>query len=400
MGPGAERPEGAARGLEWACRGGYFCLGLVAVVVPAILPAVIAAFDLRLSEAALLFPARSVGGLLTAVGAGVLADRADRKAFVLAAALALALCLGGAAVASDWAVVLAAFLVAGLAQAALSTLLNAVVADADPSRRARALNALHGSYSAGALLGPLAFTGLGLSSGAWRGPLAWSAALWTGFGIAAAAVRFPSAAQSAERDPRPRSTGGGAGPLLWALAAVAFIYNGVAWSLLGWIKVFVEMKGEGMDWWSSAMISIFYLGLTTGRFACAHIADRLGHARTILWLAGAAAPLYPLSLLPASPAWIAAGAFTLGLALSGLYPVALAAATARFPQHSGTVTGTLAAAMAAGGMLCPWWTGIIAEIGGMSLALQLNGSLLWVLVGIGVWLVHQEIAVKAVARGR
>ncbi|MEZ4728700.1 MAG: MFS transporter [Caldilineaceae bacterium] len=146
----------------------------------------------------------------------------------------------------------------------------------------------------------------------------------------------------------------------FVLFVIAFVHNGVAWSLLGWVALFMQQTAGFSTFFSVSMISIFYVALTIGRFLCAAYAEKLGYGMIFLVLAVGITLTYPLVVL-GTPLLVVIGVFLTGLSLSGLFfPRALAYGSRLYPEQTGTVTGTLSVAMTLGPML-PALTGIIAD---------------------------------------
>ena len=163
---------------------------------------------------------------------------------------------------------------------------------------------------------------------------------------------------------------------------MAFIYNGVAWVLLGWVNMYLQEGGGVSPFLATSMISLFYVGLTTGRFVCAAVAERIGYGNSIRILSVGAAISLLLVILGGHPLLIVFGVIMSGLFLSGLYPTALAFANNLFPALAGTVVATMSLAMNLGTMLPPWWTGIIAEKTNFKIAVGANYILMLPLLWI------------------
>src|SRR5690606_11218278 len=104
----------------------------------------------------------------------------------------------------------------------------------------RALNTLHGVYGVGATLSPLIigyFIERGLQ---WRWALSGMACIWLSYGLIT--YWFYRAAPAEERGRKAQKLDLRMlreGPFL-ALFLIAFAYNGVAWSLLGWVAIFMQ----------------------------------------------------------------------------------------------------------------------------------------------------------------
>jgi fucose permease len=384
-----ERAEQPARGIIGLCLAGYFLIGSVAVLLPSILPLVIQEFDLTLATAGRIFPVMAVGSLIGGMLAGIGSDRFGRRPYLVGSALLVAAGLLLVSFAQSWMLFVGGFLGIGIMQGALSITINALVLDLNARRQGRAVNTLHGLYSLGATISPLLIGwALGVAAG-WRLVLLGTSLVWLVLGVVSSGFRYPPLRASEAKTQRFRWNLREHGILL-PLFATAFLYNGVAWSLLGWIKVYVQQGGMPPGLLSSGILSLFYAALTLGRFACAHLTERLGYGKTLLLCGVGATLAYPLVTFSHYPGRIAAGVFFSGLFLSGLYPTAVAYGTRQFPAHGGAISGSMSAALTLGSMLPPWWTGIVADTRSLSFAIGLNYILVVPLLGIGWYLAQRD----------
>lgn len=108
------------------------------------------AMDLTVAAIAFIFPARAVGGILGNLVAGVGSDLVGRQRLVWITALILADSLAFTGVAQIWVLFVIGFVLVSAARVALSTGINAMIADANPDAQARAL--MHGVYGVGAAI--------------------------------------------------------------------------------------------------------------------------------------------------------------------------------------------------------------------------------------------------------
>ena len=423
-------PDATASALPATALGltGYFFIGTAAVLVPSVMPFITSEYmatGLTLAAIGLIFPARAVGGILGNLVAGVSADRLGYSKLVWIAALALAVSMALVAAAHPWLLFLAGFALISIVQASLSTGINAMVADANRDSRARALNVLHGVYGVGATISPLVF-GLILEQGLpWRYAMAATGLIWLVYSVGAFLLYrtvYPSPASApaaaddeieAESEEKKTPQDGARPSFLsstwdtlrdvlysnWvmlrnvgflSLFLIAFIYNGVAFSLLGWVAIFMQESAGLSTFYSISMISVFYVALTAGRFLCAAYAERLGYAATLLILAVGLVLTYPLVVFSTTTAPLVIGIFFTGLTLSGLFPTALAYGTRLYPQQSGAVTGLLNVAMIAGAMLPPVWTGLFSDIWNFQTALGINYSMAFLLLAVCLYLARLE----------
>ena len=368
---------------------GYALVGTGAVLVPSLMPTISAEFmaaGLTLAALGVLVPSASVGRIIGVLLAGFGSDRLGRQRLVWMTALLLGAILALVATARLWLLFVLGYLLVGLVQGALSTSINAMISDAAGQARARALNMLHGIYGAGAAASPLVIGALVTSGLGWRWILAGTGALWFLYGlIAVASARGTPQAGATGRPQRWDLSMLRRGPFL-ALFAIAFIYNGIATSMLSWVAVFTQGLGGFSAFGSISLVSLFYVALTAGRFGCAVIADRLGYARMFALLATGVALTYPLVVMGGRPWLVAAGVFGTGLSLSGLFPTALADGARRYPGHTGAVTGTLTVALTSGSLLPPLWTGVLADATSLQMALGVNYLMAIVLLALARYL--------------
>ena len=373
---------------------GYLFIGTAAVLIPSVMPSLTEEYlaaGLTLGTVGYIFWARAGAGIFGNLLAGAASDRIGYQRLVWIAALAVAATLALTAAALPWLLFLAGFALISIAQASLTTGINAMIADANPDSRARALNVLHGVYAVGATISPLVF-GFVLQLGVrWRWTVAATGLIWLVYG-GIASLFYRSNGSTAGEGARGQGLDWGmlrnAGFL--SLFLIAFIYNGVAYSLLAWVALFMQ-ESAGLDTFASiSSVSVFYVALTAGRFICAAFAERIGYARTLLVLAVVLVVIYPLMLLSTDPAVLMIGVFLTGLSLSGLFPTALAYGSRLYPDKAGAVTGLLNVAMTAGAMLPPWWTGELADIWSFQTALGINYSMAWILIAVCVVLGRLE----------
>lgn len=386
---------------------GYLFIGTSAVLVPSVMPFITneyTAIGFSLATIGLIFPARAVGLIVGNLLAGIGSDWFGRTRLVWVVSLLLALSLAFAAAASVWTLLLVGFALISATQGALSTGINAVITDANRESRARALNTLHGVYGVGAAVSPLLIGYLLELGMGWRWALGGTGVIWLIYGVMVFFVSRGDAAEEVESSSGEFDLGMlrmlRNGPML-SLFIVAFIYNGVAYSLLGWVGVYMKRTAGLSDFLSVGIISVFYVALTTGRFICAAFSERIGYAATFLILAVGITLTYPLVVFSSSPWMMAVGVFLTGLSLSGLFPMALAYGSRLFPTRSGMVAGVLSIAMTFGGMVPPLWTGVIADAWGLRGALGVNYLLVLPLIFLGFYLRRSELrqAAELVAAG-
>ncbi|MCX6046003.1 MAG: MFS transporter [Chloroflexi bacterium] len=369
---------------------GYVFVGTAAVLIPSIMPSITKEFvanGMTLAAIGLIFPAGAVGGILGNILSGIGSDVIGRRRLVWLSALILSAALAFTAGAKLWGLFMVGYVLVSTTQAALSTGINAMIADANRESRARALNILHGVYGAGATVSPLIIGYLIQRGLQWRWALGGVGLIWLTYSIVAYLL---------SRTLAPEARTGRAQKLDLAmlrdvpflgLFVIGFIYNGVAVSLLGWVAVFMQKSAGFSTLFSVSMISVFYVALTIGRFLCAAYAERLGYAKTLLVLAFGITLTYPLVVLGINnPLLMVTGVFLTGLSLSGLFPTSLAYGSRLYPEQTGTLSGTLSVALTLGSMIPPLWTGVVASIWSFQVALGVNYLLVLPLIFLALYL--------------
>lgn len=367
---------------------GYLCIGTAVVLIPSLMPSITAEFTARgwtLAAIGILVPAGAAGGICGTLLAGVGTDFLGHRRLIFFAAFALALALGLTASAFPWLLFVLGFVVVSVAQGALSTGINAMISNAGRGARARVLNLLHGIYGLGAAMSPLVI-GWALERGVrWRLALTAIGVLWLTYAILVWLFARREAHATAESSARRLDFGMLRQPSFMALFLIAFIYNGVAVSLLTWVAVFAQESVGVSAYIAISLVSVFYVALTAGRFICAFVAEHMGYTLTLMVLACGVAIAYPLIVLGNNAALIVIGIFFLGLSLSGLFPTVLADGARRFPAQTGTVTGTLSIALTLGSLVPPLWTARLATYN-LTLALGVNYVLAIVLLALARYL--------------
>lgn len=153
---------------------------------------------------------------------------------------------------------------------------------------------------------------------------------------------------------------------------VAFCYNGIAGSMLGWVNTYMQQTGKILVTLSLGAVSIFYLGLSTGRFTCGLLSSRFEPSRIIQICALGGLLGYILVLYGPSSVFMVLGLLVSGLSLAGLYPTALAYMNGIESLPKGTATALMQVAMSLGAMVPPTWTGIIASTFDLRVGIAVN----------------------------
>ncbi len=342
---------------------GFVSLGLPDTVLGVAWPAMRQSFGVGLEWAGGLMSLVTVISVLASLATAWIMKRCGTGEILAVCALMTAGAWLGQGLAPSLAVVAACAVVFGLGQGAVDSAVNAHM-----SRHysARQMTWIHGCWGLGATGGPLVFTaayGLGLS---WRAgylalfvpQLALGLIFWKTLKL----WREPEAAATGGR---PEGSAGRAGAAWSARRAAAgvgfyFLYPGVEVVTGLWgASYLVEVRGVSPAL-AGAALTVYWAGLTLGRFAAGFAAGRVG--RAALARGGLALVLGGLgwvALGPGSAVWPLG---LVGLGLSPLYPVMMHATPARVGlARSDQVIGFQVGAALAGAAVWPALVGLGAR---------------------------------------
>jgi MFS transporter, FHS family, L-fucose permease len=367
---------------------GYFFVGFVPIMLAPALPFLIRAFDLSLTSAGMVFVARSAGSFAGVLLGGVLADHVGPKPIVTLGCFLQGIMLGLVSLSGNWLAITAIFAVIGFSVGLINPAINAVIAEVNANARGAALNTLHGVYSIGAMIGPVVAGFLLVSSFGWRAIFWGSSAVWILYGFMLLFVTFPKVKSMQKQSFRQsmRMISRVLSPMLLLLFLVSFLYNGTATSLVSWINTYLDQV-EFPILLGASMVSLFYLGLAIGRFACGYLSEKMGYAQVIFMCAIGSLLFYPVAVYCSQPIIMALGVCLAGVSFSGLHPTSLAYANQLYPDMGGTIASFLSIAMTLGAMGVPWVTGFAADRLGFSMGFGLNIILLVVLVLVA-WIIR------------
>lgn len=360
---------------------GFVLFGMTNTMSGPLLPSLRLDYQLSLSQAGSLFTVQFVGFILSVLVGGVIADTFGKRTFVLVgtAVLTCGLVLIGC-FHNAWLLTVGFFTV-GIGFGGFDAGLAPLVGDLNSDRRAFALNLLHTFFGVGALLGPL-----------WAGYIVASSVAWRYAYLAMAACSLLFLLAFGTRNITPRYREGNASPSperfasllvdrrLVLLAGLVCVYVGLESGVGAWVFSFLTEALKTTPEVATSAVSLFWASLTLGRLLSAYASERLGHELFILCCcAGSVVAGLPLTMGPGVRAALVS-CVALGFFFSGIFPTVIAQGTSLFPGSTGSVTGMLVAAGAAGGALVPWLIGLVSD------AFSLSRGMALIPIGCGLML--------------
>jgi fucose permease len=358
---------------------GFVLVGLQAGVSGVLLPAQIDDYGVDKAVIGLTFFTFAAGFLLAGIAAGPLQHRLGMRATLV---------LGGSATVLSWLVLAArpwfilfvlVQVMAGFGTGVLESVLNVYLADLPNSTAL--LNRLHAFFGVGALLGPLLAAWM-LEFTTW--PTVWLVLAVVAVPLVAGYLLvYPRQEPPAEEDHRSGLLGRAVRvPAVLFAGAFLTVYVGLEIGVGNWAySLLTEEHGQGplLAGWS---VSLYWLGLTLGRFIISPVAGRFGlsaAATSFVCLFGVTGAALVGWVAPAG-AVVTVALVVMGCFLGPLFPTAIAVMPDIVePRLVPTAIGVVNGISVVGGALFPWFAGALAQ-------------------GVGVWTLLPFATVLAVAQ--
>lgn len=350
---GVSDTSGTARSLPAAAAlVSLLVFALSANVLPAALLRASADLAVAPQSLAALASIQFAAFFVSAISAGILADRFGQRQIFLAAC---ALLMAGAvvwAVARQWAHACAGAALWGAAGGVFEGLSSALLCELFPERRKLFMNLSQVFYTAGAVAGPWV-AGQFLPRGVdWRLLFVGVGALGALLGLAWLGCRLPAPPPQERATlrrllPELRTAG-----FLTGCAAL-FLYVLVESAVAVYANLYLRQAYAAPENWAIYSLALFWGAMLVGRGLCALLPERHSYERTLgalLLLSGGALAAQGLVGI-----WRASLAlFTLaGLAFSGIWPLIVARASKRAARHNASLVGLTVAAGSLGCIAAP-----------------------------------------------
>lgn len=361
-----------------------------------LLPSIRAYYGISAGTAGLLFPAGTIGYLSAAVASGLLLERLGRRRFFVLGAMTFSVGAFLAFTILPFPLLLLALLSVGFGVAILDAGLNAYIAGLP--RGTALLNYLHAFYGIGALLGPVIVSGILALAWGWNVTYL----IWTSVGLLALAGfgLFFTRNDGSRIGHANANSGGGQdnvllvtlrSRLVWVCALFLLVYVGAEVSLGSWSYSLLTVARHQPDLLAGWMVSGYWLGLTIGRLALGHLAERVGSRRLVAACLGGV--IAGVLLVWGAPAGVVAacGLWLAGFSLGPIFPTTIAVINELVaPRLQQSAIGFAASLGSMGGALFPWLAGnLIQHIGLWSL---LPYVAVLALVMLAFWLLLRRLA--------
>jgi MFS transporter, FHS family, glucose/mannose:H+ symporter len=371
--------------------------GVVNVVLGPLLPALSARWSLNDAQAGALFTAQFLASTVGVVCSGILVPRFGYRT-VLAIGLML-MALGVSTVPlGTWLFGITSISLYGAGFGVTIPAANLLVAEANPQRKAAALNLLNFAWSVGAVACPF------LVSYFLRNEkiplfliLLGGAILLVGALVAAA--DFPTAVKT--QDPTLSSQEPISRLLLRrsaiVLAILFFVYVGTENAIGGWLATYAKRLSDspGANWVTTP--SYFYGALLVGRLFVPLLLRKLHELKTAR--IGIALGLIGVALLLGSQSVMAARASAgiIGLGLASIYPITIAQFSNRFGCGATKLASVMFALAGVGAACVPWMVGALSAALSslkLGLTLPLAGCGIMLVIYLRDWTSESELGIR------
>lgn len=306
---------------------------------------------------------------------GILADRTGPKLTLVLAALSLIFGVVGYSASSGMFYLIAFIFFIGIGLGSLELGGCNIITALYRERKGRYLNILAAIAGCGAFVTPV-IAGLLLDQGiSWRVIYRLGLIIAVPVSIYFVLLKNPPDSRSAggaskEKAVMPAGSGHFRQMDTWIMNFSNFAYMAVEIGTASWLVDFYQNVKHFSVLESSTGLSLFYIGITAGRFAGSLFVDRMGHFRSVLFAsAGAAACILAGVFGPDALALLTS---MTGFCCSIIFPTSAAIVSEISAGHAGRTLGIFLAFGGLGGMFGPWIVGIAIDLIGLELGMTLN----------------------------
>jgi len=321
-----------------------------------VLPELGATFEAPEWQLGLIAPAGTVGYLLSVTFVGFKAGHLRPRLIVAGALLANAVALLAIGAAPIMLVVLAGAVFQGAAIGVVRGLNRPLLSHFYPTRRGRIYGYYDMTWAIGAALAPLLVVAC-VAFLSWRYAFWIFAVLLAGLGVVVWSLDEP--AVETEEEPLAREDVRALlrRPEILGMALVMFFSTGVEGGLFLWLPTYAESELPG--WIAGGTLSIMIAGYVPGRFAYGRLSERIGYVRLIVAVLALMVPTFVATFVFADGLWVLPGILTIGLLMSGCFPLLVSYATDAAPEYSGPVTAVAAISSSLGVGVTPAVMGFV-----------------------------------------
>lgn len=345
----------------------YVMVGLAQLVIGAVMEPMVNEYGVGYGDGGQLVMHQFLGGMVGVLSGPWLMRKFGKRRLILTALALIAVVQAVYALQPAWPVMLAVAPIIGIGFGITESTVGTFIIAAAGDKANTAMSRVEVAFGVGALLMPFLGAML-ISAGYWKMSFAVVCVMavavftcWLLFWpkILDMSSAPASAAEShAQAQTQSRAAAGGKERLTFILCIAFFIvYVGFEMSYIHYLPSMMVQDNGLSESTASLSISLYWLTMVVGRLVAGHAADRFGGAAYLIAMCGANAVLFLLMIgLTGVVSTFVLAAF-IGLAMSGMFSIALVYANRVVPGATERTTSVLIAAGGIGGAFLPKLTG-------------------------------------------
>jgi MFS transporter, FHS family, glucose/mannose:H+ symporter len=349
-----------------ACMG-MLIFGIVMAVLGSTLPSLMQKFMIDLADAGSLFLIMSLGILFGSMIFGPVTDRYGYKGLLGVSAFLIFAGIEGIAFAPSIGVLRLSLFIVGLGGGAINGGTNALVSDISEGSRGSGLSFLGVFFGLGAFGVPF-ILGTLLDHLSYETLIALVGALVLLPLMFFMSISFPLPRHQ-HKLPLKEGIGLTKESTLLLFGLVLFLQSGLEMTVGGWSAAFFNEVLDIEAGRSVLFLSFYWSGMIIARLSLGKILMKFSQARVFYASLFIAFTGSLLMLLSNGIGMAIPGLVITGLGFAAIFPLALAWVGDIYSRLSGTAFSLVLTIAILGGMLFPWITGVIANVGGLRMAL-------------------------------
>jgi len=311
----------------------FICNGMLGLSVGSLMPLIADSRGLSYELCGILVSLHSVGNFISSFFAGALAEKIGRKKSILFFNSFFALSYLIILLSGNVPLLVAAFLMTGLARGATSNFSNTVINNLAPGK-AGLINGLHAMFSVGAFLFPvilMLFTASGSEN--W----VYASVLMFVIGIVSWILYF-IIPMDGLAIPKKEKKAGNYGffkePLFYLCIVTLFFYLCVEQGVIGWLVTYFKDTGLLSPDMSQLMASMQWLMVLAGRLFAAWLSGRVAKSRMLPVMGAGLAVFFLIMISSKSMGMIVFGIMGFGFSMAGIYPTTVSFAGKLIQKYS------------------------------------------------------------------
>jgi fucose permease len=177
--------------------------------------------------------------------------------------------------------------------------------------------------------------------------------------------------------------------LFWVLCAIASLSAAAEWSIMYWGSDFLHGASDISKGAAAAMMSLFFVGMTAGRFAGSKLIRTLAPQRLLIAGVTIALTGFPIFWLASITPLRLAGLLVLGLGISNVYPTIASLSSAMLPRMIDVAFSRLQITGNIMILIAPFVLGVFGDAFGIKTAMFLIFPVLLSTLLLTVWFNRQ-----------